>query len=253
MLRTRVIPVLLLRGSGLYKSLRFKKPKYVGDPLVALKIFNEKEVDEIVVLDTLASIEKRGPNFDLIEDMASECFMPLAYGGGITNLDDMRRLFYLGMEKVVLNTSAILDPKLISDAVNEFGSQSIVVCIDVANKFMRGKVVCIEGGRRPMKKSPVEVARRVEELGAGELIINSIDRDGTMSGYDLQLLKSVVDSVDVPVVSLGGAGNLSHFRDAVNVSGVSAVAAGSMFVFQGPHRAVLINMPERELIEQALS
>jgi len=253
MLATRVIPVLLLRGAGLYKSLRFKKPKYVGDPLVALKIFNEKEVDEIIVLDTLASIEKRAPNFDLIEDMASECFMPLAYGGGLTSLDQMRRLFHIGMEKVVVNTSAILNPKLISDAVNEFGRQSIVVSIDVISKFMRGKRVCIEGGRRLIKESPIDVARKVEELGAGEIIINSVDRDGTMSGYDLDLLKSVVDSVDVPVVALGGAGNLSHFRDAVNIAGVSAVAAGSMFVFQGPHRAVLINMPDRKDIERALS
>ncbi len=252
MLTTRVIPVLLLRGSGLYKTQRFKKPKYVGDPLVALKIFNEKEVDEIVVLDTTASIEGRGPNLPLIEDMASECFMPLAYGGGITSIEQMNKLFYLGVEKVVLNTSAAANPQLITEAAERFGSQSVVVSIDVATKMFRGKAVYVEGGRRNTRVPPVEFAQRAEELGAGEIILNSVDRDGMMQGYDLEMLRSVVDAVNIPVVAVGGAGEPMHFQQAVEQAGVSAVAAGSMFVFQGPHRAVLINMPERSQLEQTL-
>jgi cyclase len=253
MLTTRVIPVLLLRGSGLYKTQRFKKPKYVGDPLVALKIFNEKEVDEIVVLDTTASIEGRGPNFPLIEGMASECFMPLAYGGGITSVEQMSKLFYLGIEKVVINTSAAATPQLIAHAADRFGSQSVVVSIDVSTKMFRGKTVYVEGGRLNTRLPPVEFAQRAEELGAGEIILNSIDRDGMMQGYDLEMLRSVVDAVNVPVVALGGAGEMVHFQQAVDQAGVSAVAAGSMFVFQGPHRAVLINMPERQQLEKTLS
>jgi len=252
MLRTRVIPVLLLRGSGLYKTEKFRNPKYVGDPLNVIKIFNEKEVDEIVLLDIMATKEGRGPNFALIADMASECFMPLAYGGGITSIEEIKELFYLGVEKIVLNTSAVMNPILIQEATKRFGSQSVVVSIDYKNTLMRGNRVHIRSGTSVTKLTPTEHVLKVAGLGAGEIILNSISRDGTFRGYDIPFLKSVAEIVDIPVVALGGAREIDDFRQAVSKAGVDAVAVGSMFVFQGPHRAVLINVPERKIIEDLL-
>jgi cyclase len=218
-----------------------------------VKIFNELEVDELVLLDITATVERRGPRFELIEEIASECFMPLAYGGGVTRLDDIKRLFGIGMEKVVISSAAVADPQFISDAVEQFGSQSIVVCIDVKRDIFGRARLYTHSATKPAKLNPVEHAQKMVELGAGELIVNSIDRDGTMVGYDLELLKAVASAVPVPVVACGGAGNLGHFGEAMRVGRTAAVAAGSLFVFRGKHRAVLINYPARSELAEVLS
>ncbi|MFX1318907.1 MAG: AglZ/HisF2 family acetamidino modification protein [Promethearchaeota archaeon] len=251
MLHTRVIPILLLREQGLVKTIKFQNPTYVGDPINAVRIFNDKEVDELVFLDITATIENRAPKFDLIHDIATECFMPFGYGGGIHDIETASQILTLGSEKVIFN-SAALDLDLINEAAEAFGSQSVVVSID-AKQAKRGKYeMYTRSGTFNTKKDPVQFAQEVEAAGAGELILNSIDRDGTMQGYDLDLLKAVTEVVNIPVVAAGGAGNLQHFQDAVTKGGASAVAAGSMFVFHGPLRAVLINYPTQEELKQYL-
>lgn len=248
MLKARVIPTLLLRGAGLVKTRQFKDPKYVGDPINAIKIFNDKEVDELVLLDITASVEGRGPAFSAIEEVASECFMPLAYGGGIRSVEDIRRILKLGVEKVVLNSVAWRDPDVLRHASREFGAQAIVASVDVRKKLFGGYDVCGERGSRSLREDPVSYSRRMEELGAGEILLTSVDRDGTMKGYDLDLLEKVTQAVSVPVIASGGAGSVADFGAAVKQGGASAVAAGAMFVFHGPHRAVLITYPsQREL------
>jgi cyclase len=249
MIGRRVIPCLLLKDRGLYKTVRFSDPKYVGDPINAVRIFNDKEVDEIVVLDIGAS----GPDeldLAMIEDFATECFMPLCYGGGIRTMDDARRLFELGVEKVCINTAAVTTPDLIEEIVEVFGSQSVVVSIDVKSFRFRGPGVVIRGGRERTGLQPVEHAREVARRGAGELLLTSVDREGTGSGLDLDLLREVTSSVSVPVIAHGGVGNLSHLAEAFS-HGASAAAAGSLFVFEGPHRAVLINYPSQDEQEAA--
>jgi cyclase len=243
--KTRVIPVLLLRGKGLVKTVKFKDPKYIGDPINSVRIFNEKEVDELVFLDITATPEGRGPDFDLLTDIAGEAFMPMAYGGGITTLEQVRRVFSLGFEKVVINTSAYSHPQLIRDAVAVYGSQSIVGCIDVRRTLLGRYELYSGGGRTKQPGNLKEHVSSLEQLGVGEIIVNSVDRDGTQSGYDLKLIKEVASLVSVPVVACGGAAGIDDFVAAVNEAGASAVAAGSLFVFVGPHRAVLINYPPR--------
>lgn len=253
MLKTRVIPCLLLKSDGLVKTVKFSQPKYVGDPINAVKIFNEKEVDELVFLDITATIENRKPPFDLISRIASECFMPFCYGGGITTVEDIAELFKLGVEKVAINTQALRNPSLIERAAESFGSQSIVVSID-AKKNLFGKYrVFMHGGRKSAKIDPVSFAKQMEAAGAGELLLNSIDRDGTGQGYDLELIRTVSESVRIPVIACGGAGKLDDFSEAVKDAGASAVAAGSLFVFQGPHRAVLITYPATSELERRLN
>jgi cyclase len=248
MLNIRVIPCLLLRGQGLVKTVQFKDAKYVGDPINAVKIFNEKEVDELILLDILATIEQRRPPLRLIFEVASECFMPLCYGGGICSLDDIKEIFNLGVEKVAINTSAINNPYFIKGAAEKFGSQSIVVAIDVKKNLLGEYEVFTHGGRKSAKLDPVRLAMEIEEMGAGEIFLNSIDRDGTMQGYDIELIKKVTEAVSIPVIACGGAGKLSDFAVAIKEGGASAVAAGSLFVFHGEERAVLISYPSvREL------
>ncbi|MCP4171695.1 MAG: imidazole glycerol phosphate synthase subunit HisF [Fuerstiella sp.] len=250
-LRIRVIPSLLLRGDGLVKTTGFRKPVYVGDPVNTVKIFNEKEVDEIVILDIAASRLAAAPQFDRIREIASEAFMPLAYGGGITNLDQIKRLFHSGVEKVILNTSLVNVPNLITEAADSFGTQSIVASIDAKRSLFGGYRCLTRGGRDAHRIKPGELARQAVESGAGEILLNSINRDGTQQGYDVPLVASVTSQVSVPVIACGGAGKVSDFVDAVQSGGASAVAAGSMFVFHGVHRAVLINFPsEQTLTEQ---
>lgn len=250
MLRTRVIPILLLKNAGLVKTQKFKNPKYVGDPINAVRIFNDKEVDELVFLDISATPQKRGPNFELIKDIATEAFMPFAYGGGITSLNEIEKLINLGVEKVVLNTVAVTNPKIISEAANIFGNQSIVVSIDAKKTLFNGKMSFTHCGQTKSPTNYIDFAKEMEQLGAGELIINSIDHDGMMQGYDLQLIKNIAEVVTIPVVAAGGAGNLNHFKQAIEEAKASAVAAGSMFVFNGPHRAVLISYPKYNDLEQ---
>lgn len=243
MLQARVIPCLLLKGTGLVKTTKFKDPKYVGDPINAVNIFNEKEVDELIFLDITATLEKRRPNFKLIAEIASECFMPFAYGGGITELEDMRQLFKLGVEKVVVNSVLHQNPGLVAECARIYGSQSIIGAIDVKKNFFGKYEVYIGSGTINTKKDPVKYAQQLEELGVGEIFINAIDRDGTMEGYDSKLINMVTKAVNIPVIACGGAGKLADFQTAVTQHGASAVAAGSFFVFHGKHKAVLITYP----------
>lgn len=252
MLKTRIIPVLLLRENIIYKSKKFKNHRYIGDPLNTLKIFNEKEVDEIVILDTTATINQKSPNFELIKLLASECFMPLAYGGGITNLNEIENIFKLGVEKVILNTSIINNPQVVKDAMKEFGSQSIVASIDVGKNIFNKKRIFIKSGKKITNFKPVDYAKYVEDLGVGEIILNAIYRDGIMGGYDIELIKSIVDVVTIPVVALGGAGNINHLKEVINSCQISGLAAGSMFIYHGVNKAILINMPDREFLEAEL-
>lgn len=242
MKRVRVIPALLIQKGGLVKSVRFKDHKYVGDPINAVKIFNEKEVDELVVLDISATAEKRPPNMRQVMEIASEAFMPLGYGGGITTLDEIRALISAGVEKVVLNTAAFHDPSLISAGAKYIGNQSIVVSIDVKKNLFGKYKVYVKNGSVSTGLDPKEFARQMEEAGAGEILLNSIERDGTFLGYDLDLLHAVSSGLNIPVVAIGGAGSVDDFTKAIQ-SGASAASAGSLFVFQRPHRAVLISYP----------
>jgi cyclase len=248
MRRIRVIPVLLMQRGGLVKSVRFKDHKYVGDPINAVKIFNDKEVDELVILDISATSEKRPPDMGKIREIVAEAFMPIAYGGGITRLQEIEVLINSGIEKVILNSSSGYNLPLIGEAATRIGSQSVAVSMDV-KKNWRGKFrVYIENASRAIDKDPVLHAREVVAAGAGEIILQSVDRDGTFGGYDLDLIKMVSKAVDVPVVALGGAAGIDDFARAVE-RGASAVAAGSVFVFQGPHRAVLISYPSQQKLK----
>lgn len=252
MLRTRVIPCLLLQGGGLVKTVRFEAPTYIGDPVNAIRIFNEKEVDELIFLDIRATREGRGPPLSTIADFASECFMPVGYGGGIRTLDEARAVLALGIEKVIINSAAIARPALISELSREFGAQAVVASIDVRKKLLGGWEVVSDGGTKKTGLKPVEHARRMVELGAGEIFLNAVDRDGVRGGLDVALIRAVSEAVTVPVTACGGAGTLEHLREAVVDGGASAVAAGSLFVFHGKHRAVLITYPCRDELERLL-
>jgi cyclase len=250
MRRVRIIPVLLLKGNGLYKTIGFKSPNYIGDPINAVKIFNDKGVDEIVILDIDATIEKRGPNFKLIEDIASECFMPMAYGGGISTVEQARKVFNLGVEKVVINSAFENNKGLISQVAHEYGSQSVVVSIDYKKSLLGSVTVYTTGGSRKTQFDPVVYAKQAVEAGAGELFVTSIDKDGTRKGYDLPLLAKITSAVNVPVIASGGADNIEDFYKAITESGTAAVAAGSMFVYKGDIDSILINYPSQEEINK---
>jgi cyclase len=251
MLRYRIIPTLLLKGDGLVKTVQFKNPKYIGDPINAVKIFNEKEVDELIIYDILATKNKQEIRYHKIEEIVSEAFMPVGYGGGIHSLDQIEKLFSLGVEKIVLNSSAHTNKNLITQAAQVFGSQSIVVAVDVKKDFFGKYRMYYNSGIEKSSAELMNALKQFVELGAGEIIINSIDRDGTMRGYDLDLIKLVNEVVTVPFVVSGGAGNINHFSQAIK-AGASAVAAGSMFVFHGKHRAVLISYPKYSELEDKL-
>jgi imidazole glycerol-phosphate synthase subunit HisF len=244
MLRTRVIPVLLLKERGLVKGQQFKNHKYVGDPLNVVKIFNEKEVDELVFLDISATNENRGPDFDLLADIASETFMPFAYGGGVKTVKQVERLFSIGVEKAIINTAAFLDVKFVKESVVVAGSQSIVVSMDIKKSLLGSDEVYVNNGKINTKLDPVTYAKKMQDLGVGELIVNSVDREGTSKGYDIKLLETVSNAVEIPVIGLGGAGCLQDLADAKNQTNVSGLAAGDLFVFHGKHKAVLITYPK---------
>jgi cyclase len=250
MIQTRVIPCLLLRNFGLVKTVRFKDPKYLGDPINIVRIFNDKEVDELVFLDITAISDRKRPPFELLTKIASECFMPLCYGGGVADTATMKALYTLGIEKVAINTAAIEDPSLVPAAAGEFGAQSVVVSIDVKKKKFGGYQVWTHGGRKATGVDPVEHARRMERAGAGEILLNSIDRDGTMTGYDIELVRQVSRAVCIPVVACGGAAGIQDLARAVKEGGASAAGAGSMFVFHGAHKAVLVSYPAQHVIRE---
>jgi len=251
MLKHRVIPSLLLRNGGLVKTLKFADPKYVGDPINAIRIFNEKEVDELILLDITASVRGTRPDVRLISEIAGECFMPLCYGGGIQSIDDIGEIFASGVEKVCLNTRAAEDPPLIRRAADKFGSQSIVVSIDVVRTRQGHLRVVARSGTAVVSDDPEDYAKKMEDMGAGELFLNSVNRDGTEQGFDLPVIRQVAAAVTIPVIACGGAGSLADFAAAVE-AGASAVAAGSLFVFHGKHRAVLIHYPRRQELEAVL-
>jgi cyclase len=251
MRRIRVIPVLLLNKGGLIKSVRFKNYRYVGDPINAVKIFNEKEIDEIVILDIDATREKRPPDLEKIKEIAGEAFIPLAYGGGITKIEEVRELFYIGVEKVIMNFSAVNQPALIAESAKAVGSQSVVVSIDVKKNLFGKFKVYTHNGSGNTNYDPVEFARKMQDMGAGEIFLNSIDRDGTYDGYDLDLIAKVSSALSIPLIACGGAGKTEDFAAAVK-QGASAVAAGSFFVFQRPHNAVLISYPSQQELTNKL-
>ncbi len=249
----RVIPVLLLKNEGLVKTVQFKDPKYLGDPLNAVRIFNEKEVDELIFLDILSTPENRPIPLGFLKEVAEECFMPLAYGGGIKTLEDIRAVLKIGIEKVIINSQLYKDLDFIREAVVQFGSSTIAVSLDVKKNF-RGKYELFsEGGKTNTGKDPVEFAKQLDDIGVGEIMLNSIDRDGTMKGYDLDLISKMSAAVQVPVIACGGAATIDDFDKAINRAGASAVAAGSMFVFHGKHRAVLISYPEQDDLKHIFS
>ena len=239
------MPCLLMSNGALVKTVRFKDMTYVGDPGNAVRIFNQKEVDELILLDIHATSKGRGIDFETIEKLVSECFMPICYGGGVRRIEDMRRLFAIGVEKVSLSAAAFEVPHLVRNAAAEFGSQAVVVTLDVKRGMLGGYSVCIRNGERDMKKSPIEMAQHFVSEGAGEILLYSIDRDGTWSGFDLKLVAEVSRVLEVPLVATGGAGSMGDICDVVKKAGASAVAIGSMAVFQGKDLGVLIKFPSR--------
>jgi imidazole glycerol-phosphate synthase subunit HisF len=250
-LKHRVIPALLLQDGGLVKTRKFANPAYVGDPINAIHIFNEKEVDELMLLDIGASKEGREPGYELIEQVAGECFMPLCYGGGVRTLDQAARIFDLGVEKISIQSAALDDLGLLTAIAERFGSQSVVISIDVKRDWL-GRPALYESRRQ--KKGPdhwLGFMQRAVNAGAGEVLLNAVDRDGEMCGYDLELIRQAAANVSVPLIALGGAGTLEHLK-AASAAGASALAAGAMFVFHGPHRAVLITYPPYAELESLL-
>jgi imidazole glycerol-phosphate synthase subunit HisF len=252
MLKHRVIPCLLLRNGGLVKTIKFSDPKYVGDPINAIRIFNDKEVDELMVLDITASKEKKEPNYALIEQFASECFMPLSYGGGIKNMEQAQRLFNSGIEKICLQTSVLDDLSLVKNLSDKWGSSSILVSIDVKKNWMGQPKLYSAATGKTLDKKWTDFMLEAVKAGAGEIVLNAVDKDGTMKGMDTELIKEAAKLLSVPLVAVGGAGSLADIKAAVD-AGANAVSAGAFFVFQGPHRAVLITYPKYKELVQLLS
>jgi cyclase len=250
MYRPRVIPVLLLKNLGLVKSIKFKNHRYIGDPINAVKIFNDKKADELVFLDITASKENRLISLEFVHKVGDESNMPFAVGGGIKTIQDIRSILENGAEKVVINTSSFENPEFIKEAVDAFGSSTIVVCLDVKKNFFGKYQLVYKNGMKKSKEDLVELAQKMTEYGAGEIIIQSVDRDGTYEGYDIELIKLVSNAVTIPVVALGGAANYSDFSLAVKEGLATAVAAGSLFVYHGPRRAVLISFPNKDEIKR---
>lgn len=256
MLRPRIIPCLLVMKKGLVKTVKFSNPKYLGDPINAVRIFNEKEADELMILDIDATRDAATPDYAMIKHWATECRMPLCYGGGIKTVQQARTIISLGVEKVALSSAAVADPGLISRIAEETGRQSVVVVLDVKRHPLAGYRVHTHNGTRDTGLSPETCAREAERLGAGEIVVNSIDNDGEMNGYDLTLARKVRAAVSVPMTVLGGAGSLSDIRALINEFGIIGAAAGSLFVFKGPYKAVLISYPgksEKEKLYQSLT
>lgn len=249
MLMHRVMPVLLLQDGGLFKTRQFKKPVYVGDPINTIRIFNEKEVDEIIVLDIGASKARREPDYALIEECAEECFMPLTYGGGVTDLSQAARLFNLGVEKICLQTSALRDLSLVTQIANRFGSQAVAVSVDIKRTWLGKPQLFSAASGDSVSRPWLDFARDAEAAGAGEIMLNAVDQDGTLAGPDLKLIKQASDALSVPLVAVGGISSLQDIRAAVD-AGASAVGAGAFFVFHGPHRAVLITYPRYAELEE---
>lgn len=253
MLRPRIIPCLLVHDGGLVKTVKFADPKYVGDPINAVRIFNEKEVDELTVLDIDATAKGHEPDYKMIADLAAECRMPLCYGGGVQSSAQIQRIIGLGVEKVALSAAAVARPELINEAAAKVGRQSIVVVLDVRPGRRGGYEIFTHNGRHATGLDAAEFAHRAEALGAGEIVINAIERDGVMKGYDLELARRVRQAVTLPMTVLGGAGSVQDLAGLVREFGIVGAAAGSLFVFKGVYRAVLINYPNRAAKDELIA
>jgi len=253
MLRTRIIPCLLLKNESLVKTKEFKKYNYIGDPVNTVRIFNELEVDELMFLDIFASKEHREINFNLLKEIANECFMPLSYGGNIQSLNDAKKIFEIGFEKIVINSNAFNNLKLIKEISNYFGTQSVVGSIDIKKTFWGDNSIYSHHGRIKQKENIITWAKTLEEAGIGELLITSIDKEGSWEGYDIELIKSITDKVRIPVIANGGAGSIAHFKEVVQKANASACAVGSMVVYQKKEMGVLVNFPDRKKLEEALN
>jgi cyclase len=245
MLRPRIIPSLLYHEKGLVKTVSFKSPKYVGDPINAVRIFNEKEVDELAFFDIDATVFNQEPDYVLIEKLANQSRMPLCYGGGVKTVEQAQKIFSLGIEKIALSSAVIQNPQLVTQIAERVGSQSVIVVLDIKKKLFGGYEVYTHNGKKATGINPFKFAQELEKLGAGEIIINSIDQDGVMKGYDLNLIDKIAETISIPLTVLGGAGSLSDIEKVIEKHGVIGVAAGSLFVFKGPYKAVLINYPNQ--------
>tara|TARA_S200000501_G_C20772110_1_gene721055 strand:+ start:363 stop:1133 length:771 start_codon:yes stop_codon:yes gene_type:complete len=247
MLQSRIIPNLLIKDNALVKTINFKNPKYIGDPINAVKIFNEKSVDELIVTDIDATIKKQEPNYDLLEKIANECRMPLCYGGGILNIEQAQRIFSLGVEKIALSSAAIKNPYLISEIADSVGSQSVVLVLDVKRNFFGNKYeIFTHNGKNKTGIEPISFIKKLDKSSIGEIVINSIDNDGLMKGYDLKIIEKARNATDLPMTFLGGAGSLSDISKIITKYKIIGAGAGSLFVFKGKYRAVLINYPNVE-------
>ncbi len=245
MLRPRIIPCLLVHEKGLVKTVNFKNPKYVGDPINAVRIFNEKEVDELMMLDIDASVENREPNYKMIENIAAECRMPLCYGGGVKTVEQAQRIFSLGVEKIALSSAAVENPNLIPEIATIVGSQSVIVVLDVKKKLLSGYEILTHNGKKKTGINPVTFAKELQDLGVGEIVVNSIDNDGLMKGYDFNIIDKIRKNISIPMTVLGGAGSLLDIKAVIEKYKIIGVSAGSLFVFKGVYKAVLINYPDK--------
>lgn len=252
MLAPRIIPCLLVHNKGLVKTVKFKDSKYIGDPINAVKIFNEKESDELIVLDIDATVENREPDYKMIENLATECRMPLCYGGGIKTVEQATRIFNLGVEKIALSSSAIENPELVANIAKKVGNQSVAVVIDVKKKMFGGYDIYTHNGTKKTKVDLEKFIYELQSLGVGEIVINSIDNDGIMKGYDLSLIEKIKPLIDVPMTVLGGAGSLDDIEKLIRKFGIIGCSAGSLFVFKGKYKAVLINYPKNEEKEKLI-
>lgn len=253
MLKPRIIPCLLVSNKGLVKTVKFKDPKYVGDPINAVRIFNEKEADELIMLDIDATSSNIEPDYKRIEYWASECRMPLCYGGGIKTVEQAQTIFSLGVEKIALSAEAIKNPGIVTKIADRVGNQSVVVVLDVKKKRFGGYEVYTNNGKKATGINPVEFATKIEKLGAGEIVINSIDQDGTMNGYDIELINYIRNAVSTPITALGGAGKLEDIEELIHHFGIIGAGVGSLFVFKGVYRAVLINYPDNDLKDKIIN
>lgn len=252
MVNIRVIPCLLLHNQSLVKTVRFRKFNYIGDAINTVRIFNQMEVDELIFLDIAASKEGLSPDFSIIEDIANECFMPFTYGGGIRNIEEIYKIHKIGVEKIAINSYALENPEFIKIASDLFGSQSVIVSVDIKKNLLGKNEIYYQGNKKIKKLDPLEFILLAEEYGAGEILLNSVDRDGTWSGYDIDFIKKITEKISIPLIASGGAGKISDFHDAVYKGGSSAVAAGSMFVYQGRDLGVLVNYPSRQELKSIL-
>lgn len=253
MLRPRIIPSLLLQDNGLVKTVNFKDPKYVGDPINAVRIFNEKAVDELAIFDIDATVKGLEPNYSLIERIANQSRMPICYGGGVKTVEQAQRIFGLGIEKIALSSAVLNNPKLITEIANRVGSQSVVVVLDVKKKLFGGYEAYTHNGKKSTGINPFKFIEEAHKLGAGEIVINSIDQDGVMKGYDMSLIEKARQMTSLPMTVLGGAGSLDDIKKVIEKHHIIGVSAGSLFVFKGVYKAVLINYPTKQEKEKLYS